>query len=232
MATFCLIHGNWHDGSSWDPLLEPLRARGHDALAPSLPIDDPRAGYEQRVLPALEALEDVDDAVVVVGHSVSSGYAALIADERPGSMLVHLCPRLGPFEPPPGAPSPFRPGFPFPKAGPDGRSAWEVEAAIDAMYPRLPPDMARAMAERLRPASPPVDVYPLPGHPDVPTALIYTTEDEFFEPEFERFMATRLLGIEPIELPGGHFPMAERPAELAEVLDRLARRHEAALTTG
>ncbi|HEX5820126.1 MAG TPA: hypothetical protein VFY30_00005, partial [Solirubrobacterales bacterium] len=54
-------------------------------------------------------------------------------------------------------------------------------------------------------------------------ALIYTTEDELFEPAWERFMARELLGVEPIEIPGGHFPMAEDPEALAELLDRVAR---------
>ncbi|MDX6673723.1 MAG: hypothetical protein QOH11_1141 [Solirubrobacteraceae bacterium] len=95
MATFCLLHGDWHDGSRWDPLVEELRARGHEAEAPDLPYGDPKAGFEQRIQPAVEALEGVSGPVVVVGHSVSSGYAALVAVGRPGSLLVHLCPRLG-----------------------------------------------------------------------------------------------------------------------------------------
>ena len=57
---------------------------------------------------------------------------------------------------------------------------------------------------------------------DVPTALIYAREDEFFTPEWERFAARRVLGIEPIEIPGGHFPMIESPDALAELLDGLA----------
>ncbi len=60
-------------------------------------------------------------------------------------------------------------------------------------------------------------------HPDVPTALIYATDDEIFEPAFERFVAHELLGIDPIEVPGGHFQMAEDPDRLAGLLDRLAR---------
>ena len=47
--------------------------------------------------------------------------------------------------------------------------------------------------------------------PDVPIELIYTVEDEFFTPEWERFAARELLHVEPIEMEGGHFPMAERP---------------------
>jgi pimeloyl-ACP methyl ester carboxylesterase len=34
-------------------------------------------------------------------------------------------------------------------------------------------------------------------------------------------MARELLGIEPIELPGGHFPMLEDPEALAELLGSL-----------
>ena len=101
-------------------------------------------------------------------------------------------------------------------------SAWEPEAAIDAMYPRLSRRTAEELAARLRPTGPPADDFPLTGHPDVDTSLIYATEDEFFEPAWERFMARELLGVEPIEIPGGHFPMAEDPEGLAAVLGRLA----------
>lgn len=55
--------------------------------------------------------------------------------------------------------------------------------------------------------------------------LVFAADDEIFEPDWERFMARELLGIEPIEIPGGHFPMAENPGALAELLDRLARAH-------
>jgi pimeloyl-ACP methyl ester carboxylesterase len=225
VATFCLIHGVWHDRACWEPLVERLHARGHDAVAPDLPYHDPQAGYEDRVRPALQALDGVAGAVVVVGHSAGSAYAPLVVGARPGCLLVHLCPRFGPFTPPPGAPNAFRKGFPFPADRPDGTSVWDPEAAIGAMYGRLPPETARALAERLRPAAPPAGEYPLRGHPDVPTVLVYATEDELFEPAWERFMARELLDIEPIEIPGGHFPMIEDPDALANLLDRLARDH-------
>jgi pimeloyl-ACP methyl ester carboxylesterase len=223
MATFCLVHGAWHDGSCWGQFAEALRARGHDAVAPDLPYHDPSAGYDERARPAVEALADVEGDVVVVGHSLGSAYASLVAAARPGSLLVHLCPRLGPFTPPQGAPGAFREGVPFPAAHPDGTSVWEPEAAVAFMYARLPPEIARGLAERLQPLAPPLGEFPLPGHPDVPTALVYAAADEFFEPAFERFMARELLGIEPIELPGGHFPMVEDPEALAELLVSLAR---------
>ena len=221
VATFCLIHGNWHDGSCWAPLVERLRARGHDAIAPDLPFDDAAATYEDRARPAVDALASVQGPVVVVGHSVGSAEAALVAAAREPELLVYLCPRFGSFPAPPDAPAPFRAGFPFPPKDAEGRLVWEREAAIAAMYPRLPADTARRLAERLRPGAFPVGDYPLAEHPDVPTALIYATDDEFFNPDWERYVARELLGIEPIEIPGGHFPMVEDPEALADLTDRV-----------
>jgi pimeloyl-ACP methyl ester carboxylesterase len=204
--------------------MRALRDRGHDAVAPDLPLDDPSAGFEERVRPALQALEAAADPVVVVGHSMGSAYAMLVAAARPGALLVHLCPRLGGLKPPPGAPPMFRERFPFPAERPDGSSAWDAEEAITAMYPRLPPETALALARRLRPMAPPAGKYPLPGPPAVPTELVYAADDEIFEPAWERFMAREVLGIEPVEIPGGHFPMAEDPDALASLLDRLSHR--------
>jgi pimeloyl-ACP methyl ester carboxylesterase len=225
VATFCLVHGAWHEPSCWNPLVELLTVRGHEAIAPEFPFHDPRAGFEQRVRPALDALEGAEDPVVVVGHSLGSTYAPLIAIARPGALLVHLCPRLGPFAPPPEAPAMFRAGVPFPADRDDGTSVWDAEAALEALYRRLPPATARTLANRLRPLAPIASGYPLPRHPDIPTSLVYAAQDEIFEPAWERFMATEVLGIEPIEIPGGHFPMLEDPGALADLLERLAAKH-------
>ena len=225
VATFCLIHGAWHEGWCWDPLVPPLQERGHDVVVPDLPLHDPTAGFAERARPALEALDGIRGPLVVVGHSQGSAYSSLVAAVRPDSLLVHLCPRLGGFVTPRGAPDPFRKDFPFPDDRPDGTSVWDTDAAISAMYPRLPPETARALAQRLRPMAPPPDEYPLPNHPDVPTVLVYAADDEFFEPAWERFMARELLGVEPIEIPGGHFPMVEDPDALGDLLTRLAREH-------
>jgi pimeloyl-ACP methyl ester carboxylesterase len=225
VAIFCLIHGAWHEPSCWEPLIPRLEEHGHEAVAPELPLHDPAAGYEDRIQPALKALDGMRGQIVVVGHSQGTAYSTLVASAGPPALLVHLCPRLGGFDEPAGAPARFREGVPFPADGPDGTSTWEPEAAIEAMYPRLPREAARALAERLRPMAPPPDEYPLAEHPQVPTALIYAAEDELFEPAWERFMARELLGVEPIELPTGHFPMVEDPDALGDLLSRLAREH-------
>jgi pimeloyl-ACP methyl ester carboxylesterase len=222
VATFCLLHGGWHEPSCWETLADRLRDRGHVAVAPDLPLHDPRAGHEERTRPAVEALDGATGQVVVVGHSAASGYAALAANAHPESLLVYLCPRLGQFAPPSGAAGPFREGIPFPPDRPDSTSVWDPEVAIKTLYPRLSPATARALAERLRPLAPPADEFPLPGHSDVPTVLIYAADDELFDPEWERLMATEVLGIDPIEIQGGHFPMIEDPVALADLLERVS----------
>ena len=227
MTTFCLVHGAWHDSSCWESVTACLEAGGYEVVAPDLPLHDPDAGFEERARPAVEALADSADPVVVVGHSMGSAYATLAAVTRPGALLVNLCPRLGGFEAPPGAPNTFREGFPFPPERPDGTSVWTSEQAIGAMYGRLPPETARALVLNLRPMAQPPGEYPLPAPPAIPTVLVYAADDEFFQPAWERFMARELLGIEPIEIPGGHFPMAEDPEALAALLDRVARGHAA-----
>ncbi len=222
MATFLLIHGAWHEPSCWDELTPQLTERGHRVVVPDLPLQDPEAGFDQRVRPALDALDDVDEPLVIVGHSQGTAYSTLVAAARPDALLVHLCPRLGGFEPPPGAPEMFRQGIPFPETRPDGLSVWDHEVAIEALYGRVPAPRADMLAGRLRPMAMPEEEYPLEAPPGNRTILIYAADDELFEPDWERFMARELLGVEPIEIPGGHFPMAEDPEALAELLDRLA----------
>jgi pimeloyl-ACP methyl ester carboxylesterase len=186
-----------------------------------MPFDRPHT-YRERAQPASEAVADAEPPVVVVGHSVASAEAALVAAKHDASLLVHLCPRMGEYAVPEGAPDVFRPSFRFPPRQDDGSLIWEQDGAIREMYPRLEPQIAREAAERLHPSTPPLDAYPLSAPPEVPTVLIYTTDDEFFPPEWERFVAREVLHVDPIEMAGGHFPMLERPQELADLLGELA----------
>lgn len=197
-------------------------------MAPDLPIDDPRSGWEERIAPALGALATSEPPYVVVPHSAASGYGALVAERVDAALLIYLCPRLAELDAPAGAPAPFRPGFPFPPRRPDGATVWEREAAIRTMYGRLDRAIAYRLADRLRPSAPPRGDFPMLGPPGVPRELVYTTEDEFFEPMWELFMAREVLRVEPVEIPGGHFPMAEMPDRLAALFDDLARRQLAA----
>lgn len=59
---------------------------------------------------------------------------------------------------------------------------------------------------------------PLQSWPMVPSTYILPTEDRTINPGWWRREAQRLLGIPPVEIPGGHCPFVSRPKELAELL--------------
>jgi hypothetical protein len=56
------------------------------------------------------------------------------------------------------------------------------------------------------------------GTPDSELVSIVCAEDECVRPDWSRRIARDVLGVEPVELPGRHFPMLALPAELADVL--------------
>jgi len=191
-------------------------------IAPDLPFDDPYTTYEQRAQRALEALQGHDEPVVIVGHSLATGYAPLVAAAQPQSSIVYLCPApVGPFAATKAPMPSTRAGFTFPPERPDGTSVWEPGVAVERLYSRLPTATARQIAACLRPGASPANTYPLEEPVPVPTTFIYASHDEFFEPAWSRWVA-RDAGLEPIELDTGHFPMAEAPIELTAILDRAA----------
>ena len=64
MTTFALLHGAWHGAWCWERLIEPLRERGHGAIAVDLPCDDVQAGLDATADAAAAFL--IEDDVVVV----------------------------------------------------------------------------------------------------------------------------------------------------------------------
>jgi pimeloyl-ACP methyl ester carboxylesterase len=64
------------------------------------------------------------------------------------------------------------------------------------------------------------ELTPLQAWPNVPFAYILCADDRTATPAWARRAARERLGVEPLELPGGHCPFLSRPKELAEALDR------------
>jgi hypothetical protein len=47
------------------------------------------------------------------------------------------------------------------------------------------------------------------------------TEDALVNPAWGRVAPKQRLGVDPVLLPGGHFPLLSRPADVADILNRL-----------
>jgi pimeloyl-ACP methyl ester carboxylesterase len=217
---FALVHGAWHGAWAWDALIPELEARGHRVVAPDLPCEDVDAGTAEYAGVVIEALDGSDDAIVV-GHSLGGMTIPLV----PARMHVYLCA----YVPQPGralidrGSEAFGPGFADSALRDElERSYWPdpTAAAHDLQYPAE----SAALTGRLRRQArkPSVEPSPLDALPATPCAYIVCTADYAVPPDWQRHVARTELGVQPIALDSGHSPMLTCPAELAEILDRLA----------
>jgi len=230
MATFGLVHGAWHGAWCWDLLVPELERFGHRAVAIDLPCEDWDARLGDNAAVVTAALADADGDVVLVGHSLGGITIPLVPARLPVAHLVFLCAIV----PEPGRTlseilrgddhSAGRGWTGPPVVHDDGSASWEPDAAVDAFYHDCPDDLARWAASRLRRQvwTTTREPCPLEHWPDVLSSYILCTEDKPIAPVWARRVARERLGVEAIELPGGHSPMLSRPRHLAEVLAQLA----------
>jgi len=232
MATFGLVHGAWHGAWCWERLVGELEARGHRAVAVDLPAEDPDAGLERYAELTSDRLADAED-VVLVGHSLGAMSAPLAATLRPVRHLVFLCGLV-----PDGNRSVtelyteedvFLPGFAGNTAirESDGASYWpDPEAAKRCFYDDCSPADAEWAVAQMRPQSkrPRSEPFPLERLPDVERSSIIGRDERAVSPDWSRRVARERLGVECIELDGGHSPFVARPGDLAALLHRLAPR--------
>src|SRR5262249_37856246 len=100
MATFVLIHGNWHGGWCWKKLTPLLRAGGHDVYTPTLTGLGERAHLLTRGVGLDTHLQDVVSVlgfedrhdVVLVGHSAAGLMLPVIVERAPARLkaVVYL----------------------------------------------------------------------------------------------------------------------------------------------
>ena len=217
MATFCLVHGAWHGAWVWELVAPELEARGHRVLAPELPCDDTEATFDTYADAVIAAL-DSEEEPILVGHSLAGMTIPRVAERFPGARLAFVCAFLR-LEGRPGPPV-LRPEFGADARDELGRSRWSNDHALSRLYAHVPRPLAEPACERLRPQSqtPFERSSPLTHVPPRPTTWILALDDEAFRLEWSRWAARELLGVEPVELSGGHFPMYEQPSAIVELL--------------
>ena len=160
-ATFAFIHGAGDVGWYWHLVEADLRGRGHETVAPDLPIEDDRAGLAEYADVVIDAIGSRPD-VVVVAQSFG-GYVAPIVAEKVGARLIVLVAAMVPM---PGETAEEM----FANTG------WQPESLADSsarsvFYHDVPSELAdrgaHARATSIRhPGSPAVAASGLAGHPD------------------------------------------------------------------
>lgn len=226
MATFVLIPGAGTDPRVYTATIEALRERGHEGIAPPLPLDDPAARPSDHAA-AIAAAVPAGQEIVVVAHSIAAFTGPLVAARVPVELLVLLAPMI---------PKPGETADEWGENTGDAEaiadlierhgppSEWGEEAMTDVFFHDVDPEVQRA-SERYEGF--PCDgmfgePWPLDAWPAVPTRVLVPREDRLFPLEFQRRVARERLGIEVDEMDGGHMPMLSRPDELAERLLELA----------
>ncbi len=237
-----LVHGAWHDGSCWAPVVARLEGLGLPALAVDLPTGRPAASTAACVAAVLAAAGELGAGpgapVVLVGHSLG-GLVVPVAAQELGAAAVAALVLVGALVPAPGRswldrvraePGAMVAGF---DAGqerlPDRTTVLPAAAAARGLYAGVAEESsAEVVAEavaRLRPQDWTVvrEPCPLVAWPAVPTVSVVCGADRVVDPAWSRG-AGAVPGADVVELPGGHFPMLTRPAALAEVIVAAARR--------
>jgi pimeloyl-ACP methyl ester carboxylesterase len=225
-----LVHGSYHGAWCWDFLTPELERLGHRVVAVNLPISDPSLGAADYAK-TVEAALDPASEPLLVGHSMAGLVVPIVAARRPIRRLVFLAA----FLPAPGRSANEQRAT----EAIDGRvpprtaewtdlgdDVWMVgpNTATELFFHDAPAAVARWATKRLRPQAYRIftETTPLTAWPDVESRTIVCRDDRALNPDWVRTASRERLGVNAIELGGGHSPSLTRPAELAQLLNSLA----------
>ncbi len=230
MAEFILIHGGGHGAWCWEPLEPELARLGHVTHAVDMPVDRPDTYIDDYARTVIDAVagKAAEDAYLV-GHSMGGLIAPRVAAERPHARIIFLCA-----------------GFAhtseaeqtenysvlngdlytrYQEADAQGRTRMPAERAIAAYYQDVPRPLAEWAAGKIRPqwVNAHMTAKPIAPYADRVAGIIDCADDRILQPEAHAKLARDRFGVDPVMLPGGHSPFLSRPADLAQVLDRIVR---------
>ena len=222
-----LVHGFWLGAWAWDGVIPALESAGHSVRTLTLPglrpddVDRASVTLEDHIACVVDAIDSVDDPVVLVGHSAGGAVAHAAAARRPGRVarVVHV--------------------DTWPAAG--GRCiadslpqengviplpSWDVfddedlvdldDSLRDLLRRRAVPQPARTATDTF--------VYDGTGRLTVPTTVVAC---EFSPAQLQEWTAggapnlselAALTDVTWMHVPTGHWPMLTKPAELAAAL--------------
>jgi pimeloyl-ACP methyl ester carboxylesterase len=235
MSQFCLIHGSTQSSKCWNLLILELERLGHQAIKVDLPTDKDTSGM-QYAETIVQELDEVNEDVILVGHSVSGIFLPLVASLRQVRHLVYLAsfiPKVGTsivgqmFD---ESFDMFEPLWveAWAAASQIGKDPIEDdEMALNFLFHDCTLEVAKwALTNRrlLYSEAALNEVFPLQAYPSkVAHSYVVCTNDRTISPKWARRAAQEFLKVEAIELLSGHCPYLSRPNNLASVLNEIAK---------
>ncbi|MEY2421861.1 MAG: hypothetical protein QOI95_1928 [Acidimicrobiaceae bacterium] len=222
MATYVLIHGAGSDSWYWHLVVPELQARGHDVVAPDLPVDDDSAGFAEYTDVVVDAIGG-RSALILVAQSMGGFTAPLVCHRVPVDLLILVAAMV----PLPGeSPGEWwaNTGHADAKRAQDERDGRPTDGEFDPLVTFLhdvPPHIAVESGAHVRDQSgtPFMKPWPLEAWPDVTTRFLLCRDDRFFPADFQRRVVRERLGITPDEMDSGHLPALSHPEELVDRLE-------------
>jgi pimeloyl-ACP methyl ester carboxylesterase len=226
-----LIAGLWLDGSAWDEVVPELERLGHRPVPLTLPGQGDgatSATYDDQVAAVTAAVGYCATPVLVVGHSAACTLAWVAADAHPdkvarvalvGGFAQPDGERYADFFEPVDAMVPFPGWEPFAGADSDDLTE-EQKARVAAGAIALPATVTQGVV-RLRDER----------RYDVPVTMICP---EYSPDQAREWVQSgdvpelaKVRDLDYVDIDSGHWPMFTKPADLARILDELARRSAA-----
>ncbi|MDO7869370.1 alpha/beta fold hydrolase [Nocardioides jiangxiensis] len=214
MATYVLVHGFWLGGDSWDAVLPPLEAAGHDVVALSLPAS-PGTTFAEHLAAVTDAIRTASGPVVLVGSSAAGKHVLAASGELPERILATV----------------YVDALPQPTTTSDEHDGDVIAFDWDLLTEQEQRDLTdeqRAWIEQTAvsyPAQVTRDGWELdPRAYEVPALVVGTGFDEATLGEWRRQWPASFTVIDALAdlrwawLPTSHWPQLTRPAELAGLL--------------
>jgi pimeloyl-ACP methyl ester carboxylesterase len=232
LPTIVLVHGAFAESASWDDVIDPLLAAGHDVIAAANPLRGPAADAQS----VSDLVRTVEGPIVLVAHSYGGAVMTNIdaeAGEITGLVYVNG------FAPDAGETCFALAGkFPGSMLGettlrPVPRSDGTTDLFIirdrfhELFCPDVPAPRATRMAVSQRPATQEALVEPSGERPlwkEVPAWFLVGDDDRIIPAALQHYMADRAGARRTIEIPGAsHGAVVSQPDAVVELILEAAR---------
>jgi pimeloyl-ACP methyl ester carboxylesterase len=225
--TIVLVHGAFAESSSWDGVIDPLAADGHNVIAAANPL----RGLASDAAAISDLVRTIDGPVVLAAHSYGGMVISNVdadAGEVVGLVYVNA------FAPEPGEHA-FMLAAKFPgsllgpessRAVPRGDGTTDLYVASDSFNEvfcqDVPAPQAARMAVTQRPATQEALTEPSGDRPlwkDVPSWFLIGEQDHVIPAEVHRYMAQRADARRTVEVPGAsHAITVSQPDATARLI--------------
>ncbi|HEY9023066.1 MAG TPA: alpha/beta fold hydrolase [Burkholderiaceae bacterium] len=217
-ATAVLVHGAFADGSSWDPVVPLLQARGLKVVSVQIPL----TSLADDVAATRRALDAQTGPVVLVGHS----WGGVVITEAGLHERVKSLVYVAAFAPSEGqSVADLGQGYPTPPG-----SAFLVQDQ-DGFLSLRPEGVARHFAQDLPAAKTallavsqgPISAKSFEAKATVaawktkPSWFVLTRQDHMIDPGLQQAMAEKI-GAHIVSVPASHVPQLSRPAQVADAI--------------